>query len=412
MICMIATLKMRLEPTSSQRCAIDMHIDRARYLYNAIITACKSYHRKNGMLPSQFDLNNLCTRIRNNVPFLKELHSMSLQYTASCALQACRRCLHNSGKEDDKTARFPRYRNKGRMSTYGFMSGKFFSIVHEANNNGRMRRRLKIGKIKGSIKCYNQSTPLHGEPKTVKITRKGMGTYSQYFASVTYDFEGKGNILLDNNRKDVGVDVGLSCIATLSDGTAYPNDHIYSKKEKTIQKKSRQLSKAMRSQDNVRKGKILNHMDHLFRRIHNVRKNTIETISREIVDRYDTIAMEDLSVKGLKTISKNKGMKKSYDDASLGELMRRISFKAESAGQRTVMVNPKDTSQTCSGCGAYVKKDLSQRMHECPDCGLVLHRDINAAINILHSASTGEAVPVATGTDSPASRWGCEGTGE
>ena len=104
--------------------------------------------------------------------------------------------------------------------------------------------------------------------------------------------------------------------------------------------------------------------------------------------------MEDLSVKGLKSISQNKGMKKSYDDASLGRLRTRIADKAESAGRRIILVDPKDTSQICSECGAYVHKDLSVRVHICPCCGLSIDRDVNAALNILHRGLTRKPVPV------------------
>ena len=68
------------------------------------------------------------------------------------------------------------------------------------------------------------------------------------------------------------------------------------------------------------------------------------------------------------------------------ELRRRIQDKAESAGCSVILVDPRGTSQTCSGCGAFVKKDLSVRVHACPVCGLTIDRDVNAARNILARA--------------------------
>ena len=61
---MMKTLKMELEPTGIQRSTLDAHVDGLRYVYNAIITACKITYRKIGGLPSKFDLYNLCTRFR------------------------------------------------------------------------------------------------------------------------------------------------------------------------------------------------------------------------------------------------------------------------------------------------------------------------------------------------------------
>ena len=93
------TLKMELEPTASQREVLDAHIEGTRYVYNDIITACKTVYRKTGKLPSKFDLYNLCTRFRDNAPFVKELHSMAVQYTVDTALQACKACLKHNRKK-------------------------------------------------------------------------------------------------------------------------------------------------------------------------------------------------------------------------------------------------------------------------------------------------------------------------
>ena len=79
-------------------------------------------------------------------------------------------------------------------------------------------------------------------------------------------------------------------------------------------------------------------------------------------------------------------MTKGYNDASLGILRRRICDKAESAGRTIILVDPKDTSQICSQCGSYVRKDLSVRTHVCTHCGYTADRDVNAARNILARA--------------------------
>ena len=76
-------------------------------------------------------------------------------------------------------------------------------------------------------------------------------------------------------------------------------------------------------------------------------------------------------------------MRKSIADAAWSQLIEYTSIKAEEAGRTVVLVNPRNTSKMCSGCGKLVEKGLSVRVHECPHCGLVLDRDQNAAINIL-----------------------------
>ena len=84
---------------------------------------------------------------------------------------------------------------------------------------------------------------------------------------------------------------------------------------------------------------------------------------------------------------KNHNLAQSISDAGWGIFFTLLKYKAENAGRMVIAVNPHNTSQICSGCGCIVKKALSVRTHTCLECGLVLDRDINAAINILNKAS-------------------------
>ena len=96
------------------------------------------------------------------------------------------------------------------------------------------------------------------------------------------------------------------------------------------------------------------------------------------------MAMEDLSVEQLRSRSRSRRMTNQYNDASIGRIRTRIAEVAASARREIILVDPRGTSQICSGCGRVVKKDLSVRVHSCPGCGLIIDRDINAAKNILN----------------------------
>ena len=100
----------------------------------------------------------------------------------------------------------------------------------------------------------------------------------------------------------------------------------------------------------------------------------------KLVEKYDTISYEDLRVANL---LKNHHLAKSISDAGWSAFLSILTFTAASAGKRVQAVNPAFTSQACSGCGVIVRKGLSVRWHSCPDCGASLHRDHNAALNIL-----------------------------
>jgi putative transposase len=106
----------------------------------------------------------------------------------------------------------------------------------------------------------------------------------------------------------------------------------------------------------------------------------LHQVSRKLVDCADLIAFENLNIQGM---LKNHCLAKHIQDVSWGKLILFTQSKAERAGKSVVLVNPKDTTQRCSSCGTIVLKDLDDRVHDCPVCGLKLDRDYNAAKNIL-----------------------------
>lgn len=179
----------------------------------------------------------------------------------------------------------------------------------------------------------------------------------------------------------VGVDLGISNIAVTSDGTFYRNDRPYEKSKKTLRKSHRKLSESEKGSPEWRER--LSRLKHAYSKVTDHRKRIADSISNEIVWNNDVIVMERLSVKGLRSISKDGDMTNMYNDALLGLLRTKITYKAMGAGREMVLVDPKGTSQVCSGCGCEVRKNLDVRTHSCPRCGLVMDRDLNASINIL-----------------------------
>ena len=119
-------------------------------------------------------------------------------------------------------------------------------------------------------------------------------------------------------------------------------------------------------------------VERVHERISNKRGDFIHQESRRLVNRFGVIAFEDLNVKGMM----QGNLAKSIGDAGWSMFVNATKNKAEEAGSKVVLVNPIGTSQTCSRCGLIVKKTLSERMHRC-ECGLVMDRDVNAAINVL-----------------------------
>jgi len=407
MIAMYRTAKMPIIPNSLQRKTIDEMIECERYMFNAAVTAIDLYYKAHKELPTAFFLNEMVVRIRHNHPYFAKIGSAQAQNeTVKRALNGYKALLDRARKEHFKETKEDswdycpeelgrlRYRKQGRYHSFTYPS-QSFQVLEVPNSRGKMKRVLKLGKVKGHVKCLNQQAPISCETKMCTISRKDYGTHYEYFASVTYDcgYDRKyGTIDLESNLPTaVGVDLGLTHIAALSNGKIYDNPHDYAKRKKDFSRKSRRISKSLPNTEEHRKN--TNMLQRSFNRLNGIRRNRCEEISKDIALNHDVIVMENLSVRRLKGISRSKAMTHSYNDASLGTLIQKICQKAESAANKVVFVDPRGTSRACSGCGADVPKKLGDRIHACPYCGLILDRDVNAAVVIKNRGWSGHPFP-------------------
>ena len=117
----------------------------------------------------------------------------------------------------------------------------------------------------------------------------------------------------------------------------------------------------------------------VHRKIRRQREDFLHKVSRSLVENYGCIVFENLNIKGM---LRNHKLAKHISDCAWRKLIDYTTYKAEEAGVEVRLVNPKNTTQICSGCGEVVPKALADRIHCCPHCGLEVDRDLNAAINI------------------------------
>jgi putative transposase len=142
---------------------------------------------------------------------------------------------------------------------------------------------------------------------------------------------------------------------------------------------NRALARKTNKRSNRRK-KCREHLAAVHRKIRNTRRNVHENVAKKLVDDFGMIGVENLNVAGM---LKNKKLARSIADAGWSQFVTVLESTATRRGAEVVAVPPYNTSQNCSGCGVKVPKSLSMRTHECPECGLELDRDENAAKNIL-----------------------------
>ncbi len=170
----------------------------------------------------------------------------------------------------------------------------------------------------------------------------------------------------------------MESFATLSNGEKIPNPKFFREEEHELARVQRRISKAAIGSPERKKARKV--VERIHERIANRRTDFTNQISRDLVDRFGVIVFEDLNIKNM---LKNHCLAKSISDVAWGMLVTATESKAAYAGSKVVLVDPRKTSQMCSRCGLVVKKDLSDRVHNCPECGLSMDRDFNAAINIL-----------------------------
>jgi putative transposase len=179
-------------------------------------------------------------------------------------------------------------------------------------------------------------------------------------------------------KVDVGLDVGISSLLTDSEGNKVENPKFFREGEKELRRQQRSLSR--KKKGSKRRYKAKERVAKVNEKIVNQRRDFLSKIALLYLKVYQTIYIENLNIKGM---VKNGHLSKSISDVAWGMFFEILRAKAASAGREVIGVNPRNTSQDCSGCGTLVPKKLSVRIHKCPSCGLVLDRDENAAINLV-----------------------------
>jgi len=172
--------------------------------------------------------------------------------------------------------------------------------------------------------------------------------------------------------------MGIRSFAVLSDGTLIENPRYLTKSEAKLAEAQRVFSRKRKGTRAREKARV--RVARIHKKIANQRNDFLHKISKKLVDTYDLIAFEDLKIKNM---MQNGNLAKSIGDCSWGKFLEYITYKAESAGKYAIRVAPRGTSQNCSNCGTRVPKLLSDRVHICNKCHIVLDRDLNASRNIL-----------------------------
>ncbi len=359
--------RFELSPNAAQRRALAQHIGAARFAYNWGLERCQKALEERKRLPSAAKLHREWNRWkRENAPWWTEV--------SKCAPQEAFRDLEKALKNWQKgKSRFPRFKRKKLTPDNGArLTG---SIRVFSRHIGLPR----IGKVK-SKEPTEKLLKLLEEGKASILSATISREADRFYVSLTCEVERPDPKPKEVRSEDdvVGVDLGLSSFAVLSDGTRIEAPKPLAKKLKLLKRRSKQLSRKEKGSNNSKKAAL--RLARLHRKVKNLRRDFLHQRTTWLARTKPVIVVEDLNVRGL-----SRGwLSRSVADVGWGTFLRMLEYKAKWHGA-TLIVAPQSLPSTrlCSRCGhLHGKMPLSQRVFRCEACGLEIDRDLNAALNL------------------------------
>jgi len=350
--------KYRLKPSTEQVAALDDQLRLCRWAYNALLEHSFNERRAGRGTPTHKALTYLLPGMKAMKPELGNVFSQVLQNVAKRVHSGFEGYWNR--RRAGLKAHLPRFRGEDRYHSLTYP--QFGFRVEDGC--------LRLSKI-GDVRIV-QHRPVEGQVKTLTVARSRAGKWFAVFSSMV---EAKP---IQGRLPAVGVDLGLNSLVALSDGTLIEAPRGYRVAEERLGRAQRRLSRKMRGSRNREKAR--RRLASMCERVANRRRDFAYKTARSIVNRYERVYVEDLKIANM---IKNRRLSKSLGDAGWGMLRDALTYMAEMSEGVIAFVNPRNTSQVCSGCGERVMKDLSVRTHRCPVCGLIIDRDVNAARNIL-----------------------------
>jgi putative transposase len=354
------TYKEKLRPTASQKRALDEVLWRCRDLYNMALEQRIIAWQRRHVPVSRFEQEAELKEMRAAFTEYAAVHSHILQ-DALARLDRTFQAFFRLVQQKEK-AGFPRFKGRTRSHSFTF---------NEYGSGARLDNGVLVRAMIGRVRVHR---PLAGAPKTVTISREADGWY------VAISCADVPIHPLPSTGQETGIDLGSESFATLANGQPILSPTYYRKAEAYLRRCQRRVARRNKGSHRRRKAVVVLAKAH--QHIARQRGDFQHKEALKMVQAYDVIHYEDLQTANM---VKNRSLAKSIADAGWTAFLTILVFKAAYAGKRVQAVNPAFTSQRCSGsgCGAVVHKGLSVRWHAFPEGGTSLHRDHNAARNIL-----------------------------
>ena len=357
--------KYLLKPNSAQAATIDRWMESLRLLYNFGLTDRREAYKAGNPIGYYQQADDLKSK-KAKFPRYAEVHSQVLQ---QCLMQ-----LERSFKNFfEKKSKYPRYKAAECCPSICFPQ----NVKIDVNTIVFP----KLGKVRAKL---HRQIPADATLKQGRIVREA----GRYYVVLSLDLPEPTVLVPPVNV--VGCDVGVKHLATFSDGTVLDGEQPLKKGLARLKKAQKRLRRKKTKSKNKSKQRIK--IQKIHRKITNQRHDFLHKESVRLAQTYDAIVFEDMNLRFINRNKTYKTSRKSYD-IGIGTFRSYCEYKFAERGKQVFHVNPKNTTQECSVCGHLVPKEIEDRVHLCPFCGLKMDRDLNAAINIRNRIKLGQELP-------------------
>jgi putative transposase len=348
--------RLRVYPNGAQRRLLDRWFGATRWLWNTALEIRSEAYRTCGLSLTGYDLSRWLTQWKRTAG-----HEWLAEVPATALTQCLRDQDRAFSRFFERRARYPRFKAKG-----GRQSLRFQDVG--APWRSRVLRLPKLGVLK-----LAEGLPEVERPDMVSLSRDARGAYYVSFSARV------PRTLLPIRCDSVGVDLGLTHLATLSTGEKIPNPRHFQRRLRYLRQQQRCLARRQKGSQRREKRRVRVASAHA--RVREARQYALHALTTRLVREFDVIAIEDLNVKAL---ARGRGAR-AIQDAAFGELRRQLRYKSEWYGALLVEVDRwYASSKHCSMCRFRLDElRLDQRQWRCPKCGTCHDRDINAARNLL-----------------------------
>src|SRR5690625_1079088 len=360
--------KFRIYPTKEQETLIAKTIGCSRFVFNRFLGRWNDTYKETGKGLTYSSCSAELTKLKKELVWLQEVDSIALQ----SSLQNLADSYSRFFKKQNKAPRFKSKKNDVQSYT-----------TKETNNNiAIVNSKIKLPKL--GLVHFAKSRDVHGRILNATVRRNPSG---KYFVSILAETEVQP---LEKTGSSIGIDLGITDFAILSDGRKIDNNKFTSNMEKKLKREQRKLArralhaknKGINLFDAKNYQKQKQKVARLHERVMNQRDDFLNKLSTEIIKNHDIICIEDLNTKGM---LRNHKLAKSISDVSWSAFVTKLEYKAKWYGKTIVKVSRWfPSSQICSECGHQNGKNpLEMRDWKCSDCHEHHDRDINASKNIL-----------------------------